>query len=223
MVTEGEEVASILRAARQRADADGSAYVKGAHLEADQLDRLAHATLAFLRTRPASASTTPGWTQIAASQLGVLPWWSELVGLEMDEERRYFRPLRTDVYDRLEELGHIVKPPGTGQSLHLAPEGETFSFDVLRQRIEALLARLEALGIDTAELRSVLVALDPLGRLRGVVLAKTAGPTFVQLSKLGRLDLTLEADLLTWPPGLPSEVLEQARARLAFFGREEDS
>ena len=54
-------------------------------------------------------------------------------------------------------------------------------------------------------------------------MAKTAGTTFIQLSKLGRLDLTLEAELLTWPQGLPRDVLEQARARLAFFGYQEDS
>jgi hypothetical protein len=223
VVTEAEEVASILREARRRADAEGSAYTKGAHLDADQLDRLAHATLAFLRTRPASASTTPGWTQIAASQLGVLPWWSELVGMETDEERRHFRPLRTDVYDRLEELGHIVKPPGTGQSLHLAPEGASFSRRMLVERVEALVRRVEVLGVDAPDLHGILLALEPLGALRAVVMAKSAGPTFVELNKLGRLDLTLEADLLTWPPGLPREVLEQARARLAFFGREEDS
>lgn len=145
---EEEEVASILTEARQRADAEGSAYVKGAHLDAEQLDRLAYATLALLRTRPASTSTTPGWTQIAASQLGVLPWWSELLGLDTHEERRQFRPLRTMMFDRLEELGHVSKPPGTVKSLHLAPEGEPFSHRMLVERVDALVRRVEALTID---------------------------------------------------------------------------
>jgi hypothetical protein len=223
VVTEAEQVALILQAARQRADAAGSAYVKGAHLDAEQLDQLAYATLAFLRTRPASPSTTPGWTQIAASQLGVLPWWSELLGLTTHEERRRFRPLRTLMFDRLEELGHVAKPPGTGKSLHLAPEGDTFSHKMLVDRVEALVQRAEALGVDAAHLHDILLAPEPIGALREVVMAKSAGPTFVELNKLGRLDLTLEADLLTWPPGLPGEVLEQARARLAFFGYQEDS
>jgi hypothetical protein len=222
VVTEAEEVASILTEARGRADAEGSAYVKGAHLNADQLDRLAHATLAFLRTRPASPSTTPGWTQIAASQLGVLPWWSELLGLDTHEERRRFRPLRTLTFDRLEELGFVSKPPGTGKSLHLAPEEATFSHTMLVERVEAVVQRVEALGVDAPDLHGILLALEPLGALREVVLAQTAGPTFVQLVKLDRLDLTLEADLLTWPPGVPRDVLKQARGRLAFFGFQED-
>lgn len=222
MVSEVEDVASILREARRRADVEGSAYVKGAHLDHEQLDKLACSTLAFLRTRPASASTTPGWSQIAASQLGVLPWWAALLGLDTHEERRRFRPLRTQVYDRLEELGHVTKPPGTGKSLHLAPKGETFSHRVLFERVEALVQRVEALGIAAPDLHGILLALEPLGALRSVVMAKTAGPTLVELSKLDRLDLALEADLLTWAPGLPSDVLEQARARLAFFGYEED-
>lgn len=213
----------MLREARRRADAVGSAYIKGAHLDADQLDRLAHATLAFLRTRPASPSTTPGWTEIAASQLGVLPWWSELLGLDTHEERRRFRPLRTLMFDRLEELGHVSKPPGSGKSLHLAPEGETFNHRMLVERVEALVHRVADLGVDVPDLRGILLALEPIGALRAVVMAKSAGQTFVELNKLGRLDLTLEADLLTWPSGLPSDVLEQARARLAFFGYEEDS
>jgi len=218
VVTEAEEVASILREARRRADAEGSAHIKGAHLDADQLDRLAHATLAFLRTRPALPSTTPGWTQIAASQLGVLPWWSELLGLDTHEDRGRFRPFRTLMFDRLEELGHVSKPPGTGESLHLAPEKETFGHRMLVERVDALVRRVEVLGVDAPDLNGILLAPEPLGALREVVMAKSSGPTFVELNRLGRLDLTLEADLLTWPPGLPSEVLEQARGRLAFFG-----
>lgn len=223
MVTGPEDVASILRSAQRRADAEGSAYVKGAHLDREQLDRLAYSTLAFLRTRPASASTSPGWTQIAASQLGVLPWWAELLGLDSHEERRRFRPLRTLMFDRLEELGHVSKPPGTGKSLHLAPEGATFSHRMLVERVEALMRRVEVLGVDAPDLHGILLALEPFGALRAVVMAKSAGPTFVELNKLGRLDQTLEADLLTWPPGLPGDVLEQARARLAFFGYQEES
>ncbi|MDR7252266.1 hypothetical protein J2X46_001242 [Nocardioides sp. BE266] len=220
---DADVVASILRSAQGRADAEGSAYVKGAHLDAEQLDRLAHATLAFLRTRPASPSTTPGWTQIAPSQLGVLPWWSELLGLDTHEERRRFRPLRTLMFDRLEELGHVSKPPGTGKSLHLAPEGETFSHRMLVERVEELVQRVEVLGVAAPDLHGILLALEPLGALRAVVMAKSAGPTFVALNKLGRLDLTLEADLLTWPSGVPSDVLQQAQDRLAFFGYQEGS
>lgn len=222
-MTKPEEVASILREARRRADAEGSAYIKGAHLDAEQLDRLAYATLAFLRTRPASSSTRPGWTQIAASHLGVLPWWSELLGLDSHEERRRFRPLRTLMFDRLEELGLVSKPPGTGKSLHLAPEEEIFSPGVVIERVEALVRRVEDLGVDGPDLRGILLALEPLGALRAVVMATSAGQAFVELNKLGRLDLTLEAELLTWPPGVPTDVLEQARARLAFFGYQEDS
>ncbi len=222
-MAEAEEVAAILRVARKRADAAGSAYVKGAHLDAEQLDRLAYATLAFLRTRHASPSTTPEWTQIAASQLGVLPWWSELLGLDTHEERRRFRPLRTLMFDRLEELGHVWKPPGTGKSLHLAPEGETFNQRVLVEHVDALVRRVEVLGVDAPDLHGILLALEPLGALRAVVMAKSAGPTFVELNKLGRLDLTLEADLLTWPHGVPRDVLQQAQDRLAFFGYQEGS
>lgn len=220
---DADAVASILRAAQERANAEGSAYVKSAHLDAEQLDQLAHGTLAFLRTRPASPSTTPGWTQIAASQLGVLPWWSELLGLDTHEQRRRFRPLRTSMFDRLEELGFVSKPPGTGKSLHLAPEGETFSHRMLVERVEALVRRVAVLGVDAPDLHGILLAPEPIGALREVVMAKSAGPTFVELNKLGRLDLALEADLLTWPPGVPRDVLQQAQDRLAFFGYQEGS
>jgi hypothetical protein len=48
------------------------------------------------------------------------PWWEQVAGLTPDEGKRV-RPLRTDVYDDLEERGLIVKPPGQGSPIHVAP------------------------------------------------------------------------------------------------------
>ena len=53
---------------------------------------------------------------------GVLPWWENEAGLD-ERDALSIRPLRTKVYDLLEERGHIVKGPGNNVPIHVAPPG----------------------------------------------------------------------------------------------------
>jgi hypothetical protein len=119
-------VSAIILAARQRAQSQGSSYVRLEHLSEEQIEELAIETLAYLRERDGAAASEliPGWSRVAASQAGVLGAWLEKEDLSKDERRR-IRPLRTAIYDLLEERGLVFKTPGQGASVHVSPNDES--------------------------------------------------------------------------------------------------
>ena len=113
-------IAGILVRAGRGAMSVGSPIVDASHVESGSLTALLDDALAYLRSRPGIASTRAGWTRVASSQAGLMPYWAELTGWT-EAERIRFRPLRKDVYDRLEDRGDIIKPPGQGEPIEVSP------------------------------------------------------------------------------------------------------
>jgi hypothetical protein len=107
----------ILRGALARATADGLLGVKPRHLTESELNELLVYCLAFLWERKTDPSPINGWWYSAG---GIRPWWERVAGLD-DREALSLRPLRTAVYDLLEERGFIVKGPGNNVPIHVAP------------------------------------------------------------------------------------------------------
>ena len=107
----------ILRGALRRANADGLLGVKPEHLTEPELDQLLAYCLDFLWERRTDPSPIEGWWYSAG---GIRPWWEQVAGLD-DREALSLRPLRTAVYDLLEERGLIVKGPGNNVPIHVAP------------------------------------------------------------------------------------------------------
>ena len=142
-----DEVVAILRSAQRRADAARSSYVNGGHLDPHQLDRLAYATLAFLRSRPATSSTTAGWTQIAASRLGVLPRWAELPA---------WTPTKGVVGSVRSGPTSTTVSRSSGTSSNRLVQGSYFTWlrrgslleELLVERVGTLTGRGQTLGID---------------------------------------------------------------------------
>src|SRR3712207_625912 len=101
-------VVSVLTEGMRRAEEKGVRGVHSWHLHDDELDELLDATLDFLWSRRTAESRIAGfWIPTG----GVRPWWEQELGLG-NEEIRGLRKLREDVYDLLEERGHIIKGPG---------------------------------------------------------------------------------------------------------------
>lgn len=102
-------VADILRGARKAADAHGRRGTRLSDLDAPEIAALVQATLDFLRSRPGTISSFPGWTTVKAMDAGVMPWWTTLlVEPNFGAQVKRLRPLRRDVYDYLgDELGLI--------------------------------------------------------------------------------------------------------------------
>ena len=113
-------VGDILRAVLSAAQDEGVSRVRAEHLSADQLDQLAEATLAHLRSQSGKPSNHSGWLALSPRAAGVMPWWSKSANLT-EAERRWLRSLRRDVYDLLEERRLIEKGPGQGSSVHVSP------------------------------------------------------------------------------------------------------
>lgn len=107
----------ILRGALARATADGLLGVKPEHLTESELDQLLAYCLDFLWEQRTDPSPIDGWWYSAG---GIRPWWEQVAGLD-DREALSLRPLRTAVYDLLEERGLIVKGPGNNVPIHVAP------------------------------------------------------------------------------------------------------
>ena len=110
-------LAEILRTALTRATSEGLLGVKPRHLTEAELDELLAYCLDFLWERRTDPSPIEGWRYSAG---GIRPWWEEVAGLD-DREALSLRPLRTAVYDLLEERGLIVKGPGNNVPIHVAP------------------------------------------------------------------------------------------------------
>lgn len=110
-------VASVLTTGMRRAEEKGVRGVHAWHLLDDELDELLDATLEFLWSRRTAESPIP---RFWISSGGVRPWWERELGLSNDEIRG-LRKLREDVYDLLEERGHIIKGPGNNVPIHVSP------------------------------------------------------------------------------------------------------
>ncbi len=110
-------VATVLTEGMRRAEEKGVRGVRSWHLHDDELDELLDATLDFLWSRRTAESRIAGFWISAG---GVRPWWEQELGLG-NEEIRGLRKLREDVYDLLEERGHIIKGPGNNVPIHVPP------------------------------------------------------------------------------------------------------
>lgn len=107
----------ILRNALSRSAADGLLGVKPNHLTESELDELLAYCLDFLWEQRKDPSPINGWWYSAG---GIRPWWERVARLD-EREALSLRPLRTTVYDLLEERGLIVKGPGNNVPIHVAP------------------------------------------------------------------------------------------------------
>ncbi len=116
---------------------------------------LAEQTLAFLRTRPSSASTIPGWRQVGSFDAGVHHWWKEQI--DSPDTGVRLRKLRAQIYDYLDdELGLISKAPGQNAPIHLAPEGEVVPPDLVDSAAREIFIGPNESGFgDAAHSRSV--------------------------------------------------------------------
>ena len=100
-------------------------------------------------------------------------------------------------------------------SLRTAVENE------LVERVRALASELHEQGIDADEYWTIATSAHPLDRLDELVLKEPRGRTFDALAAVGRLDLTVEAKLVSWALDLPfrSTLVDHARGRVDYYTR----
>src|SRR4051794_29244255 len=116
-------LADVLHDALADADRRGVRSPTLDRLSSSDVQLLAEQTLDFLRTRPSSAPTIPGWRQVGSFDAGVHRWWNEQI--DSPDTAVRLRKLRAQIYDYLDdELGLISKAPGQNAPIHLAPRGE---------------------------------------------------------------------------------------------------
>jgi len=239
-------VSATIRAARQNAQSRGSSYVRLEHLSREQIDDLANQTLAYLRERGSAPSELiTGWSRIAASQAGVLGAWLKNEDLSKDERRR-IRPLRTAIYDLLEERGLVFKPPGQGSSVHVSPNDQSAFTEPpkvdpspsqrhprprsssLRSRVEAEIQRRVRIlteklrshvAIDATDYWAVVTSDHPLDVVVRLVRTPGESGTFHLLTEAGRLDLSLEAAVEDWAAEIPlqQDLVDDAVAKRDWF------
>ena len=120
-----ERVERILREALHTSDQRGVSRPRIPDLSAEDRNRLALATLEYLRSRPYTPSPYPKWRQVRGFDAGVLRWWNDHLGGPFPSRTtQRLQALRGDIYDFLEdELGRVVKEPGQNSPVHLAPAG----------------------------------------------------------------------------------------------------
>jgi len=124
-------LADILRDALADADRRGIRRPTLDRLSNSDVQMLAEKTLAFLRTRPSSESTIPGWRQVGSFEAGVIRWWNEEIDSPVTTDTDVpLRKLRAQIYDYLDdELGLISKAPGQNAPIHWSPAGEVLPPD----------------------------------------------------------------------------------------------
>lgn len=215
-------IAETFEDGSRRAQLAGSSYVDATHVSQAQLDELADDALTFLRGRSGQPSSIAGWTRVAASQAGLLPYWARLAGWTTDAEKKPFRPLRKDVYDLLEKRGLIRKPPGQGSPIDVSTAGldVRYADTEIRSRIERLVQRIALeTDIDAEDYRTIAGEEQPAVVLARILLSRTTSQTTKLLSSRQRLDLSIEQATLTWQSDLPisSDLVESARERLAYW------
>lgn len=122
-------VADVLRDALEDAERRAVRSPTLDRLSNGDLQLLAAETLAFLRSRPSTASPIPNWRQVKSFDAGVNPWWKEQIGSSPSgDAAARLRKLRAQIYDYLEdELRLVSKGPGQNAAIHLAPAGEVLS------------------------------------------------------------------------------------------------
>lgn len=100
-------------------------------------------------------------------------------------------------------------------SLRAAVENE------LGERVRALAGELHEQEIDADEYWTIATSAHPLDRLDELVLKEPRGRTFDALAAIGRLDLTVEAKLVSWALDLPfrSNLVDHARGRVDYYTR----
>jgi Domain of unknown function (DUF3883) len=123
-------LADILRDALADADLRGIRSPTLDRLSNDDVQMLAEETLEFLRTRPSSESTIPGWRQVGSFEAGVMRWWNEQIDSPITTDTAVpLRKLRAQIYDYLDELELISKTDGQNAPIHLSPVGEVLPPD----------------------------------------------------------------------------------------------
>ena len=145
-------VRPVIESARRGAREQGASYVRLQHLTPDEVGQLARETMTYLRSRGGVPSeAVDGWRRLAASQTDILTAWVSDMDLSEDE-RRQLRPLRTELYDLLEERGLVFKPPGMGSSIHVSPSDEAATREFPRRprmaKYDLLVEHLNRSGAD---------------------------------------------------------------------------
>ena len=107
----------LLRGALARATDAGRLGVRSTDLTEMELDELLRLCVGFLWGKRTEPSPIEGWWLSAG---GIRPWWEKEAHLD-EREALSLRPLRTQVYDLLEERGLIVKGPGNVVPIHVSP------------------------------------------------------------------------------------------------------
>lgn len=106
-------------------------------------------------------------------------------------------------------------PSAVVGSLRVAVENE------LVKRFRTLASELHKLGVDADEYWTIATSGHPLDRLDELVLKEPRCRTFDALAAIGRLDLTVEAKLVSWAVDLPfrSALVDHARGRVDYYTR----
>lgn len=153
------------------------------------------------------------------------------VGAEVHRHRRDVEWLATDVPrrslpDRAQTALRAqmtvfhIKGAADVEEFLARPRTEVMSADDLRELLAQAAAGIESeAGVHPQEYVDVASASDPLAGLRAMVSAGPASKTFVQLAKIGRIDLSFESIVVEAGEriGLAPAEVAQARGRIDFW------
>jgi len=143
-------------------------------------------------------------------------------GAELSTDAREYLD---DLLGQLEELAesgkvgrrtksHPANSPSDRGSLRSQVEDE------LRERAWALVVTIKReTDIDADDYVRIRTSQSPMDEVAELVLGRKAGPTFMQLSRIGRLDLSLEGQIADWGLDLPlgRSVIKAARDRRSYY------